>query len=238
MGTSEELMAPSSRLERSRWKQYDALMLVLAVDTSSPILSVALRLPGSKQCIIHEEHAGRGHAEKLPQVCDALLKQAGASYADIGKIVVGSGPGSFTGLRIGYAFSKGLAAALKIPLVACSSYHAFRSQSENVIAVVGDARSNLFFFSYEYEPSVLLTTQELKGILHDHSLQVLLSTDVMPEPFKALTLVSPVKIAQGLIELTEQVSERYSISQLGDLTPHYLRSAAAKTIVERSIKPC
>ncbi|MGC9529670.1 MAG: tRNA (adenosine(37)-N6)-threonylcarbamoyltransferase complex dimerization subunit type 1 TsaB [Candidatus Bipolaricaulaceae bacterium] len=61
--------------------------------------------------------AGRRHLELLPAALDRLLTLAGLAPEDLGLVAVDRGPGSFTGLRIGLAFAKGVAQSLGIPLV-------------------------------------------------------------------------------------------------------------------------
>jgi tRNA threonylcarbamoyl adenosine modification protein YeaZ len=65
--------------------------------------------------------AGRRHGETLMPTIDRLLGQSGVRRADLAGIVVGTGPGTFTGLRVGLATAKGLAHGLGIPIVGISS---------------------------------------------------------------------------------------------------------------------
>ena len=96
--------------------------LLLSIDTAGSRCSVALSDLESGEIFARAEpDIGRGHAELLMGLVDEILATAGASYADIGKIAVVVGPGSFTGLRVGVAAAKGLALALGIPAVGISS---------------------------------------------------------------------------------------------------------------------
>jgi tRNA threonylcarbamoyl adenosine modification protein YeaZ len=95
--------------------------LILALDCSTLTLSLALlRADGS----VVEHRLVKPpirQSEALPGEVDALLKAHGHSLADVTGFVCGLGPGSFTGLRIGLATAKGLAYALKKPIVGASS---------------------------------------------------------------------------------------------------------------------
>src|SRR5579864_7698710 len=98
-------------------------MLLLAVDTSGKHGSIALARCGpGDACEITEVVAlagGTFSAELVPQIA-ALLEKHGFSKSDIGAFVVVSGPGSFTGLRIGLTVVKALAEVLAKPIAAVS----------------------------------------------------------------------------------------------------------------------
>jgi tRNA A37 threonylcarbamoyladenosine modification protein TsaB len=100
--------------------------LILAVETSSPVCGVSLFTnSGEKDCeiLIHP----RVHAEKLAVICKNLLQRNDLSVSDLEAVAVSGGPGSFTGLRIGMSFAKGLVYANNIPLVSVNTLFAFRS---------------------------------------------------------------------------------------------------------------
>ena len=90
--------------------------MLLAIDTATQILSIAL----------HDGHAlqaewslaaGRRHSALLAPMIEQLMRQAGTSAADLKALAVAVGPGSYTGLRIGVALAKGMAAVGDLPLV-------------------------------------------------------------------------------------------------------------------------
>jgi tRNA threonylcarbamoyladenosine biosynthesis protein TsaB len=91
-------------------------MNVLAVDSSTDILAVALKTDsGWSEASLD---LGLRHAERVMELVDACLSHAGMNRREIGLSVCAAGPGSFTGLRIGMATSKGIAAGLGIPWLA------------------------------------------------------------------------------------------------------------------------
>ena len=93
-------------------------MIVLAADTAGPLCAACL-YDASKQNVLARrvEAIGRGHAERLFPVIDTALSDAHLSYADLERLAVTIGPGSFTGIRVGVAAMRGLSLALDIPLV-------------------------------------------------------------------------------------------------------------------------
>jgi len=88
---------------------------VLAIDTSGTHLQLCLKTNGKNH--LFSKGMPRGHAEVIFDKIAALLQQNYIKYADICKIGVTVGPGSFTGLRIGIAAARGLALSLKIPVI-------------------------------------------------------------------------------------------------------------------------
>jgi tRNA threonylcarbamoyladenosine biosynthesis protein TsaB len=102
-------------------------MVVLGIESSSPIASVAL-VSGHKLWGEMTLNIGLTHSEQLLPLIDDLLQQTKVTLADLEGIAVSGGPGSFTGLRIGMATAKGLAQGLKIPLVSVSTLLALAYQ--------------------------------------------------------------------------------------------------------------
>lgn len=91
-------------------------MIVLGLETASPLCSVGVADesgPRARESIPFRTV----HSEKLPTLIGSVLTKARVSLRELGAIAVSSGPGSFTGLRIGMSAAKGLCFALKIPLI-------------------------------------------------------------------------------------------------------------------------
>ena len=91
-------------------------MNTLAIDTSTEILSVALMTDQGWSEVSLD--MGNRHAEGLMGLIDTCVAQAGMARSDLGLVTCSKGPGSFTGLRIGMAASKGIATGLGIPWMA------------------------------------------------------------------------------------------------------------------------
>ncbi len=99
-------------------------MLLLGLDTATLTLSAALvEREGGTDRLVERMVVPppKHHSTVLPGVLEEMLTRAGKSIRDVGALVVGLGPGSFTGLRIGLATAKGLCYAAKVPLVGASS---------------------------------------------------------------------------------------------------------------------
>ena len=94
--------------------------LILNIETSTTLCSVSIAESG-KVLVIKEVNEGYTHAENLHVFIEEVLGKANVSVKDLNAVAVGSGPGSYTGLRIGVSAAKGLAYALQIPLIAVNT---------------------------------------------------------------------------------------------------------------------
>jgi len=91
-------------------------MKILAIETSSSTLSVAINIDEKTVCE-YFYNAGLIHSEVLISVIETVLKNVGLTIKDIDKFAVSSGPGSFTGIRVGMTVIKTIAQSLKKPVV-------------------------------------------------------------------------------------------------------------------------
>ena len=129
-------------------------MATLALDTSSAI-SVAL-LDGDEVLARDSVFAPRGHAELLAPMIRGVLARAGvAPHGDVGRsgidrIVVGTGPAPFTGLRVGLVTAKTLALAWGVPVLGVCSLDALGAAHGGPVTVVADARRReVYWARYE-----------------------------------------------------------------------------------------
>jgi tRNA threonylcarbamoyladenosine biosynthesis protein TsaB len=98
-------------------------MLILGLDTCLGACSAALT-DGDSVLAEAAEAMTRGHQERLAPMVQALMAGAGVGFSDLDRIAVTVGPGSFTGLRVGLAFAKGLALATGRPCVGVGTLEA------------------------------------------------------------------------------------------------------------------
>jgi tRNA threonylcarbamoyladenosine biosynthesis protein TsaB len=94
-------------------------MNLLALETSSPVGSVAIETPAG--VLVRELGLPREQTEQIIALTDELLRAAGIGLQELNAIAFGRGPGSFTGLRVSAAVAQGLAAVDDLPLLPVSS---------------------------------------------------------------------------------------------------------------------
>ncbi len=121
-------------------------MIVLAFDTATPETVVGLQVGEELRGARHTPAEGErpGHAVQLLPLAHALLAEAGLRLADVQRIGVGVGPGTFTGLRIGVATARALAQGTGAQLAAIPTLTALAQQDGQVLAVLDARRGEAF----------------------------------------------------------------------------------------------
>ncbi|MDR2134264.1 MAG: tRNA (adenosine(37)-N6)-threonylcarbamoyltransferase complex dimerization subunit type 1 TsaB, partial [Treponema sp.] len=123
-------------------------MNLLAIDTATSVFSAALET--DQGVWYFETSSGMRHSELLTDTVDMLVKKSGLVPADLEGVLCMRGPGSFTGLRIGFAAAKGLALSLNIPFLPLSTLdcmaHAFSGWPGLVVPVI-DAKKRAFVYA-------------------------------------------------------------------------------------------
>lgn len=156
--------------------------ICLAIDTALNACSLALaelHQDGTVAILAQKSQMmERGHAEILMTLLGDLLIEAKIDYADLNRLAVTVGPGSFTGLRVGLATTRALALALDIPLIGLSSLKALEltarqaSTSEIVCAAIDARRGQIYYQIFadglETEPKAA-SLQDLYQDLNDVS---------------------------------------------------------------------
>jgi tRNA threonylcarbamoyladenosine biosynthesis protein TsaB len=135
----------------------------LSVDTALGACSVAIL--DDESVLAHRMTVmERGHAEALAPMVEAAMQEASLAFTDLDRLAVTTGPGTFTGQRVGLAFMRGLRIALNKPLVGVTTLsvmaHQAMAQSGRTIGVaLHDARRNEVYLeivgAVEQAPSVL-----------------------------------------------------------------------------------
>jgi tRNA threonylcarbamoyladenosine biosynthesis protein TsaB len=226
-------------------------MNLLAIETAASILSVAVSK--NEEIFVSETIAGTKHSELVMELIDSQMKKAGLSPKDLNGILCMGGPGSFTGLRIGYSIAKGLALSLSIPFAPVPTLECIvygEQFKHGVTLVVIEARKNAYFNAFfkngnrlteDMDSELSRITEEIAQYAKDGQKITLTGYGAntlyvsLPENLKAnITLVDENKgYAKNLIAIAED-KKIFS----GDCTlhlfsgPEYIRKTDAEIALE------
>ena len=136
--------------------------MILAFDTAGPHCAAAL-LDGDRPASERLEPMVRGQAERLLPMIEEMLAQAGIDWRGLSAIGVGTGPGNFTGIRIGVSAARGLALARGIPAVGVTTTDALlRDAPPGAWAAVPAPRGQAFL-ARSGEAPVLRADEDIPG---------------------------------------------------------------------------
>lgn len=122
-------------------------MKLLAVDTALGACSVAV-LDGDAVLAHQFVEMTRGHAEALAPMVDETMRKSGVAFDALDRLAVTTGPGTFTGQRVGLAFMRGLRVGLKKPLIGVTTLEAMAAATEkNRAAAIHDAKRDEAYLS-------------------------------------------------------------------------------------------
>jgi len=197
-------------------------MKILAVDTATKSCSVAIVDKESiiaEMTVVNEET----HSKHLLGMINLVIKYADLNLADLDGFAVTSGPGSFTGLRIGISSVKGFAAALGKPMVGVSSLNALARQvsfSPYLICSLIDARKDEVYLStYRYEDSNLEREGKEQVVLPKDAL------DKINEPC--------IFVGSGAVLYRKMIKEK--LSEDAFFTQDYENTIRASTVAHLSM---
>lgn len=144
---------------------------LLAVDTCFGACSVAV-LDGARIAASRFVVMERGHAEALAPMVQEVMREAKLEFSALDKLAVTTGPGSFTGQRVGLAFMRGLRVALKKPLIGVTSLAAMAEQARTETgkakaAAIHDAKREEVYLAMRGEdvPAQLMTVAQARTLL-------------------------------------------------------------------------
>lgn len=231
-------------------------MFVLGIDTATPVTSVAI---GSEAGVLAsvDLRRERGHARVLIPTVRWLLEQLDLDASALGGVAVGTGPGLFSGLRVGISSAKALAQAWRCPMVAVCSLDllAFphRHSCQAVCAVIDGRRGEVFAALYRSAPGGLLRLtdpqvirpDELAAAIEERAEPMLLVGDGalahravferLPEHVDLGASSQAVPSAGALVELAVPRFQREQFVQPLEVTPLYLRRPDIDVSVEQRL---
>ncbi len=223
----------------------------LALETSSDRASVAVGQPGRVLAETSLEGA-RQHAGALPRLIEEALAQAGTELAALEAVILGDGPGSFTGLRVGASVAKALVRSHRLafyttPALAAVALAARPSPEERVLAVANALRGEVYAAEYRFPegrvevlqaPAVWLPERLLAdcpvpdvvcGIVPEGLADRLAEWQAGRHP----RTVRGVATAGALLELTARADGAVRVAAPAQWEPQYGRPAEAQAKWER-----
>jgi tRNA threonylcarbamoyladenosine biosynthesis protein TsaB len=128
--------------------------MILAIDTSGPFCSAAFLDCASRQIIAQKsDDIGRGHAELLLPMIEGLMETESLRWSDVKAVGCTTGPGSFTGLRVGLAAAKGFGFALSCPCLGVSVFEAFAYDADMPMSVILNAKREEYWLQ-SFDPNL------------------------------------------------------------------------------------
>ncbi|WP_394760684.1 tRNA (adenosine(37)-N6)-threonylcarbamoyltransferase complex dimerization subunit type 1 TsaB [Phenylobacterium sp.] len=205
--------------------------MILGLDTCLSSCSVAV-LDGERVVASSREVMARGHQERLAPMARQVMAQAGLAFDRLDRIAVTVGPGSFTGLRVGIAFAKGLALALDKPAVGIGTLEALAAEAAGLVFPAIDARRGQLYLQAFEDGRALMAPDALSAEVAAARLAEL----SQGRPF---TLVGSgaallADVAPGAAIIAAEGPDARHVARLaaarapGPLKPLYLRAPDAK----------
>jgi tRNA threonylcarbamoyl adenosine modification protein YeaZ len=196
----------------------------LVIDTSTRLSVVGLAT-GRELLARSERETAHRHGAALLEQIDGALEQANAGQRDISAIGVGTGPGSFTGLRVGMATAKTIAYLLDVPIVGISSAEALaRAAGEPSATVVLPAGAHDAYLSALGDEPVLVPQQGLVERLGD---RVVVAVDMpddslLGQESRTRGSDAVAHLADALVELLDERLSAGSVDDVTTLVPVYV----------------
>ena len=207
---------------------------ILAIETSSELCSVALIFNEKKFSEINflDKHV---HSESLMIFIDKLLEISKLKISEIKSIAVSSGPGSFTGIRIGYSAAKGIAFGLNLPIIPVPTFSAFAMELASFLGVgksfciaVKASSSDLYFGEYEVTAEQVLEKIPVQ-LINTSDLTIYANTkNVFSDFLSNVTIQNYLPKANFIGKWAANFGEQVKTFEYDFIEPNYLKKFIPK----------
>ena len=211
---------------------------ILALETSSSICSVSLKT-NNLETSVFKSKSENNHGVIIFDFIEAALKEARISKSELDFIAFSSGPGSFTGLRIGCSVAQGLGYGLNIPILPISSLQILAQQMINQknlknISVILDAHmeelyigqyKNIDNIAWPIKKDLLLKKSELIEylVMNKGNLNFIgAGCNFLPDEYKSKSITDIVPLANTLFKISEEMILNNEYSHPEDVILNYL----------------
>lgn len=196
--------------------------MIIAIESASTDLSVALADPSGIAGETSWTSARRQSAELLPRLLE-LLEQHGRALEGVSAVAVGTGPGSFTGLRVAMALAKGIALARRVPIVGVPSLEAWLASEPDAEAAVTRAGARDAYLLSRDDDAARIADRDDFGRLLGGRRAV--ASSELAETFGLEATTAPSHAAAAIARMAQ---DRLALTPEGDdlsrLEPVYLRA--------------
>ncbi|NLR89794.1 tRNA (adenosine(37)-N6)-threonylcarbamoyltransferase complex dimerization subunit type 1 TsaB [Flammeovirga agarivorans] len=219
--------------------------MILSIDTSTTVCSVALHTLEGELLSYYEQHIDKSHSEYLSVMIKNITDNAGIAMTDLKAVAVSEGPGSYTGLRIGAATAKGLCYTLDIPLIGVStlasmalqvSYYA--ESEDNICPMIDARRMEVYTALFTADMKEILAPQPM--IMDENSLSDISGRLVYfgngADKCQELLASKPSKIIKNIVPSAQYIGElaleSFQKDEFKDVAywePEYLKEFQATT---------
>jgi len=212
---------------------------ILAIETSETVCSAALYYSTEKYftSAIKLKHS---HSEKLFEIIESLFQQAEINRDKISSVAVSSGPGSFTGLRIGMAAAKGIASGTGVPLIVVPTFEALAYQlssriSNNTEFIIANKvnKDEVFYSKFKIKSNSYIFADDLTILTNEEfvnksvGIKVFGSASYLVEEIKNSIIISS-PAAEYVAEWALKFGEKISTLDYDYLEPSYLKDFIVK----------
>ncbi len=233
----------------------DSSLPLLVLESGGPIASVAL-VTSDRRILSRTAIAGQSHSSELLPISHALLAESGLTVHDLGGIVVGIGPGSFTGLRVACGIAQGLSLGLEAPILPVNGFFAWsyawwtqaaKGQS-SLIDIAFDAR-----LGEQFAAQVAVDTKDgrlmidwhegpqVRPVMDPASVRDLYpSVDqvlIDPDRDAGVSHGEPLAVWLARLVIDDRLMTPHQGVAAQDLVPLYVRDKVAQTTAERATGP-
>ncbi len=210
---------------------------ILHLETATKVCSVALSFNGQIKQMKEIQEAGFSHGENLTLLIEEILKSEGITANQLSAVSIASGPGSYTGLRIGVSTAKGFCYALSIPLIAVDALVSIQQiviekyPSQNIIPMIDARRMEVFAAVYNSKGEIIKPISA--DVLDENSYAEFEpfvacgdGAEKLIELWKGREIIFATEIlssAKGQVQLAYQKFEQKAFEDVAYFEPFYLK---------------
>lgn len=212
------------------------MALILHIDTSTFDANICIAKNGKN--LLYREAKNQKTIEFLHPAIELMIKQIGLSFSELDAVMVHAGPGSYTGLRIGFATAKGICYAVEKPFITASSFDILsyiyfeESPQENNLIIIDNARADEWYFQYfenkmPIQEACIKTTDEVKKIINTNASPIVSLHQIEENIFSQPIVAMPITTLQ-MTNLGEILFQQKRFTNIYQSEPFYCKVAYVK----------